>query len=87
MKDPQLKEDKAKITHKLIEFFREEREEEIGDLAAGMLLDFIEREIGPFFYNRGVRDAKLKAATALAGLTEELDFLEQLVPKKPAKGK
>jgi uncharacterized protein (DUF2164 family) len=87
MNDPHLKEDKAQITHKLIEYFREEREEEIGELAAGMLLDFIEREIGPFFYNRGVRDAKLKATAVVATLTEELDFLEQLVPKKPAKKK
>jgi uncharacterized protein (DUF2164 family) len=87
VKDPQLREDKAQITYKLIEYFREEREEEIGELAAGMLLDFIEREIGPVFYNRGVRDAKSKSITILATLTEELDFLEQLVPKKPAKGK
>jgi uncharacterized protein (DUF2164 family) len=87
LKDPHLKEDRAQITYKLMEYFREERDEEIGELAAGMLLDFIEREIGPVFYNRGVRDAKSKAITVLSTLTEELDFLEQLVPKKPAKGK
>ncbi len=87
MKDPQTKEDRAQIIHKIIAYFREERDEEIGELAAGMFLDFIEREIGPIFYNRGVRDAKTKTLTAFATLTEEIDYLEQLVPKKPAKGK
>ncbi len=38
-------------------YFLREREEEIGDLAAGLLLTFIIEEIAPEFYNQGVRDA------------------------------
>ncbi len=38
-------------------FFREVREEEIGDLAAGLLLDFIIDKLAPGFYNLGVQDS------------------------------
>ncbi len=86
-KDSVLKEEKAQIIDKLRAYFREEREEEIGELAAGILLDFIEKEIGPFFYNRGVREAKAKTVAAFASLTEEMDFMEQLIPKRGSKGR
>lgn len=39
-------------------FYKKERDEEIGDLAAMLILDFFEKNIGKFFYNRGVRDAQ-----------------------------
>ena len=38
-------------------YFSEEREEEIGDLRAGLMLDFILEELAPEFYNQGVSDA------------------------------
>jgi uncharacterized protein (DUF2164 family) len=38
-------------------YYKEEREEEIGQLAAGMLLDFVIEELAPEFYNQGVLDS------------------------------
>ena len=38
-------------------FFSSERDEEIGDLAAGLMLDFIIEKLAPEFYNQGVDDA------------------------------
>jgi uncharacterized protein (DUF2164 family) len=38
-------------------YFLKERDEEIGDLAAGLLLDFIMERLAPEFYNQGVLDA------------------------------
>lgn len=38
-------------------FFSKEREEEIGDLAAGIILDFILEKIAPELYNQGVDDS------------------------------
>ena len=38
-------------------YFSKEREEEIGDLAAGLILDFILEKIAPEFYNQGVYDS------------------------------
>jgi uncharacterized protein (DUF2164 family) len=38
-------------------YFLKEREEEIGDLRAGLILDFIREELAPEFYNQGVSDS------------------------------
>jgi uncharacterized protein (DUF2164 family) len=38
-------------------YFSRDREEEIGDLAAGLLLDFITEKLAPGFYNQGVDDS------------------------------
>jgi uncharacterized protein (DUF2164 family) len=38
-------------------YFLKERGEEIGDLAAGLLLNFITEKIAPEFYNKGIYDA------------------------------
>lgn len=39
-------------------YFETERGEDIGNLAAMMLLDFIMEEIAPAFYNLGVEDSR-----------------------------
>jgi uncharacterized protein (DUF2164 family) len=38
-------------------YFLKERDEEIGDLASNMVLDFIIKELAPEFYNQGVYDS------------------------------
>ena len=38
-------------------YFLKERDEEIGDLAAGLVFDFILEKMGPEFYNQGVDDS------------------------------
>ena len=48
------KEDRAAITAKLRDYFARELDQELGQLPAEMLLDFIGKEIGGAFYNRGV---------------------------------
>jgi len=40
------------------DFFRGEFDEEIGDLRADIILDFILKKAGPVVYNRGVNDAR-----------------------------
>lgn len=39
-------------------YIEEEFEEEIGDLKAKMLLNYFLKEIGPYAYNKGVKDAE-----------------------------
>ena len=39
-------------------YFDENLDQEIGDLKAGLLLDFFLREIGPTIYNRAIGDAQ-----------------------------
>lgn len=38
-------------------YFLNEREDELGDLASGLILDFIIEELAPEFYNQGVYDS------------------------------
>lgn len=39
-------------------YFEEHMDEPIGDLKAGLLLDFCLKEIGPVIYNRAIADAR-----------------------------
>ena len=51
------KEDREKLISEIQEYFLEERDEELGNLAAGFVLDFIIEHIAPTFYNQGIRDS------------------------------
>jgi uncharacterized protein (DUF2164 family) len=51
------KEKRAEMVSSIKKYFLDEKEETIGDLAAGLLLDFIIKELGPEFYNQGVYDS------------------------------
>ena len=42
----------------LQEYFRDNLDDEIGDLKAGLLLDFILSELGPSVYNQALADAR-----------------------------
>ncbi len=39
-------------------YYLKERDEELGDLASNMILDFIIKELAPEFYNQGVYDSQ-----------------------------
>ena len=45
-------------------YFERERDEEIGELAAGLLLDFVGEQLGPYFFNRGIEDAQARVVRA-----------------------
>ena len=51
------KERRDDMVSEIKNYFSKEREEEIGDLAAGLILDFILEKIAPEFYNQGVYDS------------------------------
>lgn len=51
------KADRAKLIEGIISYFSVERDEELGNLAAGFLLDFFCEQLGPVYYNQGLRDA------------------------------
>lgn len=51
------KEQKAAMIVAIQEFFLDERQEELGELAAGLILSFIIKKLAPEIYNQGVSDA------------------------------
>ena len=51
------KETREYMATEIKRYFLNEREEELGDLAAGLFLDFIIEAFAPEFYNQGVYDS------------------------------
>ncbi len=51
------KEKKEEMVSAIKNYFINEREEEIGDLASNLMLNFIIEELAPEFYNQGVYDS------------------------------
>ena len=52
------KEETIQLISSIRKYCREELEHEIGELQAKLLLDYFLKEVGPFAYNQGVRDAE-----------------------------
>lgn len=48
----------AEATHSLKRYFAEELDQDLGDLRARLLLDYILKEISPLAYNQGVKHAE-----------------------------
>ena len=48
---------KELMRSKIVEHFSRERDEDLGQLASQLILDFIIDELGADFYNQGVEDA------------------------------
>lgn len=53
-------------------YFDENMPESIGDLAAGLLLNFVVEEIGPSIYNRAIADAQERLQQRVSDLNAEL---------------
>lgn len=51
------KEKKDEMIRLIKDYFLNERDEDLGDLAAELILDFFVENIAPEFYNQGVYDS------------------------------
>lgn len=69
------REARASAIQSLQRYFEENLPEPIGDLPAGLLLDFILKEIGPAIYNGAVKEAQARLQARVADLDGEL-YLE-----------
>ncbi len=78
MSDIQLsREDVDRIVHKVKKHFNDELDYDIGGFDAEFLIEFFAKEIGPFFYNKGLSDAQ----GLMLEKTEELGYLIQELEK------
>ena len=71
------KEEKELIVQKIKLYFNDELDQEIGQFDAEFLLDFFSEEIGPRFYNQGLRDARAVLETKLENIDEALYEIEK----------
>lgn len=53
-------------------YFQENMSEPIGDLPAGLLLNFFLEEIGPVIYNRAIADAQTRMERHVSDISGEL---------------
>lgn len=68
-------EKRASCIAEIITFFKREREETIGILAAESILDLLLQSIGCEIYNRGVEDSKKALENNFDDLKLDLDLL------------
>jgi len=63
------KDEIAQIIPSVQKYFKDELEMEISEMRAKFLLDYFLKEIAPFAYNKGVRDAETFLSARVADLT------------------
>jgi len=69
-------------------YFEENFPEPVGDLPAGLLLDFFIDEVGPVIYNRAIADAQTRMQLRVSDMSGELYEKEfQYWPKVDGKRK
>ncbi len=71
------KEEKELIVQKVKLYFTDELDQDIGQFDAEFLLDFFAEEIGPYFYNRGLYDAKAVLTSKIESIDEALYEIEK----------
>lgn len=67
---------RAEALASLKQYFEENMPEPLGELPAGMLLDFFLEETGPAIYNKGVSDAATRMHRRVDDLEGELAAVE-----------
>jgi uncharacterized protein (DUF2164 family) len=65
------------ICRKIQLYLHEELDQEVGQFDAGFLLDFFAKEIGPYFYNRGLYDAQGILASRMENIAEAIFEIEK----------
>ena len=71
------KDEKAVIVGKIKLYFHEELKQEIGSFDAEFLLGFFTEEIGAYFYNRGLYDARAVLEQRLESIDEAIYEIEK----------
>jgi uncharacterized protein (DUF2164 family) len=66
------KEARADAVASIQQYFERNLPEPIGELPAGLLLNFFLEEIGPAVYNKAIADAQARLAVRIADLSGEL---------------
>ncbi len=63
----------AQLVAKIQQYFATELDQDLGQFDAEFLLDFFSKEVGAYFYNRGLFDAQNIMATKLEHVSEMID--------------
>lgn len=69
------KEEKNKLINEIQTFFLQERNEEIGIIAAGTVLEFFLENLGAFIYNKSLDEAKIWFCRRIEDMEIDYDTL------------
>jgi uncharacterized protein (DUF2164 family) len=72
------KEEKELIVRKIQLYFKAELDSDIGQFDAQFLLDFFAKEVGGYFYNRGLYDAQAVLEKRMDDITDAIYELEKI---------
>ncbi len=73
------KEQKQQLILLVQQYFRDERDEEIGDLPAEFLIDFMMKQLGPIIYNQAIDDLQTVMSQKMTSLEEDMYALKMPV--------
>jgi uncharacterized protein (DUF2164 family) len=74
-------EEKETLIPKIKMYLNDELDFEIGNFDAEFLLDFFIEEVGPYFYNHGVKDSLDMLDTRMEEVKESIYVLEKVVKR------
>ena len=69
--------EKEAMVEKLQAYFEKELDQDLGQFDAEFLLDFVSKELGAYFYNRGLHDARAVLENKLSTIDEDLYAIEK----------
>lgn len=69
--------EKAAMVDKLQAYFEGELEVELGQFDAEFLLDFIAKELGAYYYNRGLHDARAIFEERVQSIDDDIYAIEK----------
>ncbi len=75
------REARAEGVRRIRAYFERERGEELGELAAGFILDFIAEELGHLFYNKALADSQALIARAADSLDADVEAQRRHPPR------
>lgn len=70
-------EQRAAMVQKLQSYFDSELEQELEQFDAEFLLNFFSKEIGAYFYNRGLHDARAVFESRIESIDDEIYAIEK----------
>ncbi len=71
-------EETEKVVDRIKDYFIKELDSEIGRFDAEFLIEFFGKEIGRYYYNKGLRDAEVVIESALDSAKEALYGMEDI---------
>lgn len=71
------REERERLMGDLQQWFQEERDERLGNLAADLLVEFFQEKAARHWYNRGVQDAEACVRDRMDRLVDDVDLLRR----------